>query len=606
LAFQKAEARKREALKKQKGESPSTKPHRIPASTPPQKTDIPNRPPSARTTTPPPRSFEKQPEKEPQHPPPSGKKRALSHSQKKPCLPVRPTKSHPPPPQRTATPIPKRHKESVDIGLTPLIDDSLTLDLPEPIVPPSRSPAKTPLPLDSGADQIHDGHPSEENDVVIGFDFGTSSSKVVIRDVYLKTAYAVPFDNLACPENPYLVPTRIFITDDGFFSLYEENGHRYTDLKAHLMDDPTRPIYEARSTGQQITAQELTAAYLALVIRHARSWFLQQTRMIYKTRRIYWQINLGIPSKNYDDKEMRDAFRTAALAAWRGSRHDDSIGIVQIKEYVQHAHHLMRQDNDMDDDNLWLSPDLVNTHPEVIMEVIGYIKSPLRKNGLHILVDIGATTVDAASFIVHREDEEDVYPLLATNVEKYGTIELHRHRMTEIKKRLEENMRCINHINPMLSIPRTSHYEINVSTEIIQDIDNTFKRECHKIVGDIIHRTRMFKDPYSRSWNDGVPLFICGGGGRYPLYKDTIDELDSLLKRFTHFNGFRIRTIPKPDDLKAPSLSPLDYDRLAVAYGLSFHVDDIGRIIPESKIKDLEKEDKILDTEKIFVSKELC
>ena len=49
-------------------------------------------------------------------------------------------------------------------------------------------------------------------DVVIGLDFGTSCTKVVLRTPYLygNRAFAVPFKNLTPSRNPYLLPSKIW------------------------------------------------------------------------------------------------------------------------------------------------------------------------------------------------------------------------------------------------------------------------------------------------------------------------------------------------------------------------------------------------------------
>ena len=98
---------------------------------------------------------------------------------------------------------------------------------------------------------MHDGNVNAESDIVIGFDFGTSSSKIVIRDSGMQTAYAVPFGSLACSGNGYLIPTIIFISDNGELSL-SAGEHSYANLKIHLMNNPEQCIFKATNTSQTI------------------------------------------------------------------------------------------------------------------------------------------------------------------------------------------------------------------------------------------------------------------------------------------------------------------------------------------------------------------
>ena len=458
--------------------------------------------------------------------------------------------------------------------------------------------------------QVHGGKITDESDIVIGFDFGTSSSKVVIRDSGRQTAYAIPFDFLACSNNKYLIPTRIFINDDGAVSL-SKGDYSCSNLKIHLMDDPDQNVFTAMNTGEKITATELAAGYMAIVILLARARFLQQTESIYKKTRIHWHINIGIPSKNYDDRKMRKSFKTIAMAAWRISRMDTSITISEIKKYLMEAKDQITSkgsgNNPDDNESLWLHPDFVNTHPEVIMEVVGYARSPLRTNGLHLIVDIGATTLDTATFIIHDNEGEDVFPILDSAVERLGTIMLHHKRVQALKASLEQSLREVNDIDPTIPLPDHNSYGIQLSEENILENDNSFFKECSTMIGNAMHNTKRQRDPNSEVWQTELPVFICGGGGRHASYRKTIDELGQrCANAWDYFRGFTIKDIPKPNHLDAPDLPHEEYDRLAVAYGLSFTSDEIGEVIPASKISNIKKQTRTINVEDRYISKDMC
>jgi hypothetical protein len=72
------------------------------------------------------------------------------------------------------------------------------------------------------------------------------------------------------------------------------------------------------------------------------------------------------------------------------------------------------------------------------------------------------------------------------------------------------------------------------------------------------------------------------------------------------FNKFSVEEIPQPQKLEAPELPHNEYDRLAVAYGLSFTSDEIGKVISESKVGDINREKKANIFEERFVSKDMC
>lgn len=503
-------------------------------------------------------------------------------------------------------------KPSIKLGLKSETDQDMVLDIAVSQCEDQRhsSPESKKIESLSSRFQVHGENPEKESDIVIGFDFGTSSSKIVIRDSVLQTAYAIPFGFFACSENKYLVPTNIFIREDGYLSL-SKGDHSYSNLKMNLVDEPKRNIFVAENISQTITASELAAAYMAQVICIARAWFLKQTESIYKNTRIQWRINLGIPSKNYNDKEMKKTFQSIAMAAWRISRLDSEITITEVKKHLKEAeNHTATKGKDIDPKergSLWLHPDFVNTHPEVIMEMVGYARSPLRTSGLHLIIDIGATTLDAATFIIHDSEGEDLFPILDTAVEKLGTIMLHGKRVETLKNSLEKSLNNVKNINPTHPLPDHVYYGIKLCEEEILECDDSFLNECKEIIGKVIKNTKHQRDPNSNVWQTELQVFVCGGGGRLSLYREAIDELGQNCSRaWNHFRGFAIRDIPQPDQLEAPDLSHEEYDRLAVAYGLSFTSDEIGEVIPESMVSNINTLKPVLDVEGLYISKDQC
>lgn len=506
-----------------------------------------------------------------------------------------------------------RRSPLMNLRLKPLQHESFNLDATTPQHEANNDDKLMKLKKDldvDGRSQVYERDPKNEVDIVLGFDFGTSSSKIVIRDSGRQTAYAVPFGSFACSSNSYLIPTNIFISDDGNLSLSPAQ-HSFGSLKIHLMDSPEKIIFSAQNTSVTINAAELAAAYMALVIRRARYWFLKQMKLIYKDTHIYWHVNLGIPSRNYDDQKIRQTFQSIAMAAWRISRIDSIINIAEVKKYLKevanHPASIEEILNSNADEDFWLHPDYVTTHPEVIMEVVGYAHSPLRINGLHMLVDVGATTLDTATFLIGSHEGDDAFTLLATKVERYGTMELHKHRVHALKNSMQECLSRMSNIDPTLPLPDPTHYERQVAKNDLSQNDSIFFKECKSNIGELVRYTKGARDPNSAAWAAGLPVFICGGGARNPIYKDLIESLGSkIAESLTNFNEFSIKAIPQPQKLNAPELPHNEYDRLAVAYGLSFTSDEIGKVIPESKVSDIHREKKANRLEERYVSKDMC
>lgn len=159
---------------------------------------------------------------------------------------------------------PTKKSDPVKFGLKYLPDKTLLLDSVDPYQEQNKAGEEKRRKEDiivTGKTQVHDGNYSDESEIVIGFDFGTSSSKVVIRDSGRKTAYAVPFNSLACSGNSYLIPTRLFINEDGCISL-SDGEHCCGNIKSRLMDDPDQKIFSASNIAQTITVSEVAAGYI--------------------------------------------------------------------------------------------------------------------------------------------------------------------------------------------------------------------------------------------------------------------------------------------------------------------------------------------------------
>ncbi len=238
--------------------------------------------------------------------------------------------------------------------------------------------------------QFQNANHAEICDIVIGFDFGTSCSKVILQSPYFadRRAMLVPFGHLGHPINSHLLPTKLYYDGHGNCSLTTDlNSLCTSGIKLRLLQNPD--IGESLA-GFVITPRTLAIAYIALVLRHARQWFLTTQSKIYGSYRIRWHLNIGMPSPGYDDHDRRELFRSIAMDAWRFSLGVESVSLARIWCYYSGE---LKLNGKLD-----IELDAINVLPEIVAEVLGYAKSNLRENGLHVLIDIGAGTVDISGF----------------------------------------------------------------------------------------------------------------------------------------------------------------------------------------------------------------
>ena len=232
-----------------------------------------------------------------------------------------------------------------------------------------------------------------------------------------------------------------------------------------------------------------------------------------------------------------------------------------------------------------------------------------RVNGMHMLVDVGASTLDVSTFIIHSQGEEDVYSILWPDVQPLGAYVLHQRRIKKSSKLFQkkiENLECLcDGISPLPDIPQYLPEPCSDDYECVRLCDSHLLEECSRNIRSVIRITRERRNPLSGAWSTGLPVFLCGGGSKVGLYKSIFPHAAEKLAA-TKFGGFEIKNLPKPTNLEADDLPVADYHRIAVAYGLSFSGIDIGKIIPPRDVKDLKWQPVIKDIDRLFVDKDMA
>lgn len=389
-------------------------------------------------------------------------------------------------------------------------------------------------------------------DLIIGLDFGTAFTKVVIGES--RARYAVPFDERVETPNPYLLPGVLTADAGGEFHIGEVPGGSecYSDLKISLLKHDRT---EERCA--------LIVAYLALVLRHVRAWFLRNLRDVYGRSRINWLINVGLPSDPWHDQQLEDLYKRIAWGAWELSVTPGRVTLDAAKiAYKSYP-------NGIASDGSLRSPEQIEIIPEFIAQVASYVKSARREEDLHLLVDIGAGTVDVTTFNVHSDDGDDVYPIFAARVLPLGTHFLLNEILVSSERAIEWDD----------SQPFPSAGVIVERLRLDKErVISTMQSMTHRFVsavGKVLARTKKRRYRGSPHWMEGIPVFICGGGANIPFYRNALGRLNKPTEY-----PMRLIQMERPDILKAPGLNAKDFHRLSVAYGLSFDAFDIGRIRP--------------------------
>jgi hypothetical protein len=405
-------------------------------------------------------------------------------------------------------------------------------------------------------------------DLVVGFDFGTSSTKIVVRAPYLNDGmgHAVPVASrfLQAEENPYLWRTLLWLDRKGQFGLIPEaNATPVTGLKAGLLStERNSTIYG--SAGAKATPYEAGVAYLALMYRMTRGWLFTTQQKIYAKGPLNWQSNVGFPAAKFD--KLSSSYRQLARAGWWLSCRSEDVTIQSVRRAIEEASPWNKNSENNDGSASITAADIV---PEVAAEVVGFARSMRRNDGLYTMIDIGAATLDVSTFRLFRTGiVSDCYSFLLADVSMLG-----------VKA-------------------RDVWSEVARSNEIFEQYATTMIRKA-------IWCTRQFRDPNNAIWeeNGRLPIFVCGGGSNDSKYRSIVASLDGWISHHTNNGGTLSQVIERPEQLVLDQ-DDCDFGRLAVAWGLSHPGIDIGELRTPGEIEDVERR-RVRDIGSRFISKDM-
>jgi hypothetical protein len=439
--------------------------------------------------------------------------------------------------------------------------------------------------------------------IVVGLDWGTSATKVIFREPYgiNSPAFLIDFGGIGYPGNSFLLPSRLFVDQSGFVSLAPgRDSKAVDDLKLRLMADDPEDVVATLQEGT-VSAAEAAALYVACVLRNARSWFLKQHAEKYRQYRIDWSLNLGIPVSTLDEAPKRHLFHTVAAVGWWLSTSRCPLTVNLARKGLELAN------EDKLDDGL---PDYaINVVPEVVAQVSGYARSTARNNGLHVLLDVGAATVDIAGFILFDREGEDRYSLLCARVEEIGAYKLHEKRVDAVsaeskwKARLSRSeisewlLTLEKTCTPMTGVPaKMSEYyppAVRAKLSAPGQPDETFKRLCRQCIEYVLGELRVNRYPRAPAWQNGLPFFVAGGGQSVNPYARAVASAKFDWMDHRQCAPFNLSSLPAPSNLDAKTFRGEDYHRISVAYGLSYPFDDIGGMLLPSEIADVPREEPL-------------
>lgn len=440
------------------------------------------------------------------------------------------------------------------------------------VIPPFRPHVKSDLHLsmpewcDLGKVLMHPeysgGTKAKPMLVRIGLDFGTAFTKVAIRagsNVVLVDWSDVTGEQIE--SGRYVMPGLV-CRDQGEYCWRPVASTAIEgNLKLPVIDSPLSD-----------TCPNATLAFLALVIRYARA-FLYRHPDIGPTlakRLLRWELNIGCPTEPHERQQVVDSLRKIARTAWllAGADKLSDASIAAAWEGID------------TDTGLETEPGVI---PEFVAQIAGYLQSSQAKDGLHALVDVGAATIDVATFNVVTAKPTvppPTIPIFFSAVKPLGTHYLSRERHAELNLSMEWDDAAP--IEPGVTFAKNH----GLTTSDVSCVDTNFERSVVRCISHVIDTTRTNNrgDPQSAAWREGLPVFVTGGGAACELYRSAIEHAEDEIRKNSTRSTFRFISL----DVLGTGVHGVDQEaavRATVAIGLTEDADSIARVVPHRDIE---------------------
>jgi len=407
--------------------------------------------------------------------------------------------------------------------------------------------------------------------LIIGLDFGAAFSKVVIGDKRVK--YAVPFTGFAHADNQYLLPSLLNIDDNQQCHLTS------ADAADSMAENLKFPLLNNTYSEEDLLR---LAAYLALVFRASTGWLLQRYKKRYGRSKLAWSVNAGLPLDSASDSKLSGVYKDVLHTAWIISVLPGPITLNRVRQYMEAKESVFDAFPALYRSKI-IKKNSINIITGCRAQICGYVHSKNCSDDLHMLIDVGASTVNIATFMVENirdASRENTCTLYDCAVEPVGVHYL-------LKRRYENLQLPENEINLFKDIPDNQAFSQarGLTEKDIKFADTLYSGDVARLINKIMDKTKSRYCPDSKSWQSGVQTFVYGGGAHLEILQNVIHRLEN--KAPPH----KIVSIKldAPDDLMVENLPADSYDRLSMAYGLSFAAEEIAQVSKEALAGENEK-----------------
>jgi hypothetical protein len=404
-------------------------------------------------------------------------------------------------------------------------------------------------------------------EVIAGLDFGTTFTKCIVRNLVNEAeCFPVMFE-LKGGRSEHFVPSLIIRSQGRVGTPFdtEMRGDGYVNfLKMRLlghMDSSAKPW---NTSGTQDEARSDVAFFLAHVICGIRKFIQKKWGDFGSHTDDVLRVNICIPVGDANRANVENEFLATLSAAYASVRLAN--GKVEVFPSFNEVQRAIK-----DRTAVARGWDYCASYPETSSNLQAFLKSPARRPGLYVMVDVGGGTLDVSIFRyipANATDNRIIY--LYSEVICSGS--------SQIDMRLKERIPSAD-ISYLRQLKETkigfSGAAREQALDALANVQHGIYNEVARAMGRTIEnsRTRISPNPVLAIKDlKSVRFFFVGKGFvKYP-YEDAI--------RFFH-EGWDEHppqvTLSPPSDIRWPvGLVPASlFVRFTVAYGLSFLRDNL-------------------------------
>ncbi|WP_417477269.1 hypothetical protein [Maricaulis sp.] len=362
----------------------------------------------------------------------------------------------------------------------------------------------------------------------VGFDFGSSSSKIIFHQPYRGDGrdtfpLSVP-EGLRATGDPFCWQTAVwYAPDTQRFSLTPKPGAiKLTGFKSAIVLKQGHHMADPGGKAINVTFLDAAIAYLALMLAYTAGNYEENRYFGFQSPPRYRAFFLGHPKALGVTTGFEDQFAAAFHAAFSLVQDADRLRLDDIKAARELALQQKGFPNDKEESAYYARTELEGL-------IAGYAATKDAREGAHLVIDVGATTLDLAFVRFVNEDGARHGIIYSTAVETLGS------QAYEWFKALEPNA------DDQLFRAAVTHV-LTIADVAARDCDRAFNRTLAQ--------------------GEPVPRILCGGGIHCPTHR----TLFTYKGADKHWASPARMPIPT---LSIETTESYDPGRLLVAWGLA-------------------------------------